>query len=232
MIVRPIDGGVELITQPAHAALAGRIMEHCTALAVHPRRASIQRAICDHDLGWGATDAIPSIDARRGTILDFVGAPTAIRQGVWPRTIAELADDPYAAALVAQHAITVYDRLRDDEEWDGFFASMEASRDGLLGATGHSIDTLTADYAHVRLGDLISLTFCVGWTEPQKYGEWTVRHYGERVVVSPDPFGGVELPVSIDARVIRRTRFASDVELHDTIARGTTRMLTGTISGR
>jgi hypothetical protein len=151
---------------------------------------------------------------------------------VWPRTVAELAGDPYAAALVAQHAITVYDRFRGDEEWDGFFASMEDTRAGLLTATGRSLDELIADYAFVRLGDLISLTFCVGWTEPQKYGEWAVRHYGERVVVSPDPFGGAELPISIDARVLRRTRFASDAELHETISRGATRALTGTISGR
>ena len=36
--------------------------------------------------------------------------------------VAGLTDAPWAAALVAHHAITVYDRFRADPAWDDFFA--------------------------------------------------------------------------------------------------------------
>ena len=98
---------------------------------------------------------------------------------------AALAHDPWAAALVAQHAITVYDRFRSDSEWASFFAEMETARDAMLRASGLPLDDLLDDYAFVRLADLISLTFCTGWTDEQRFGEWTVNGVGARVVVTP-----------------------------------------------
>ena len=92
-----------------------------------------------------------------------------MRHGVWPRAIARLADDPWAAALVAQHAITVYDRFRSEAEWTPFFADMEAARDAMVRASGMPLDDLAADYPFVRLGDLISLVFCTGWTDAQRF---------------------------------------------------------------
>ena len=110
MIVRTEHDGVIPITQPDHAHLSGRIMEHCVPLRASPRRASILRAIREHDNGWTEEDAAPTIDPATGRIADFVNIPLHVRHGVWPRGVARLADDPWAAALVAQHAITVYGR--------------------------------------------------------------------------------------------------------------------------
>ena len=113
---------------------------------------------------------------------------------MWPRGIARLADDPWAAALVAQHAITIYDRFRPESEWRPFFAEMEEARDRMLRADG-GLDDLLADYAFVRLADLISLTFCTGWTDEQRFGEWTVQRLDTRVVVSPNAFTGTGVPI-------------------------------------
>ena len=59
MIVAPVDGGLRLITQPDHAALAGRVMGEWRAggLPTHPRRESILRAVAAHDDGWLEVDA-------------------------------------------------------------------------------------------------------------------------------------------------------------------------------
>src|SRR3954463_4207109 len=105
MIVRTYRDRLQLITQPDHAQLARRIMEHCVALADHPRRNAIMLAIAEHDNGWAEPDAAPTVDLSTGRIADFITAPTAVRQGAWPRAVARLAHSPWAAALVANHAV-------------------------------------------------------------------------------------------------------------------------------
>src|SRR6185503_11537715 len=90
MIVRHSNGRLQLITQPDHARLAATIMEHCAALSGHPRRATILEAIAEHDTGWAVEDASPRINPTTGAVLDFITAPTSVRQGVWPRCVALL----------------------------------------------------------------------------------------------------------------------------------------------
>lgn len=231
MIVR--DGGetVTLITQPAHAHLAGRIMERVVSLRDHRRRTAILRAVAEHDNGWVEEDASPALDPETGRIVDFVTAPLSVRHGVWPRGVARLADDPWAAALVAQHAITVYDRFRSDPAWASFFPAMEALRDQMLTPTRLPLQDLLADYVFVRLGDLISLTFSTGWTDEQRFADWSVRRNGAHVVVTPDPFGGVTVPIEIQARQLRPGSFRTDSELREALASAESITLRGDVRG-
>lgn len=238
MIVRQAGTGLLLITQPDHAQLAGRIMRHCVALADHSRRGAILRAIAEHDNGWAEEDAAPLADPAGG-VVDFVAAPLAVRHRVWPRAVERLADDPWAAALVAQHAITVYDRFRPDPAWTPFFARMEALRDRMTQSVAQACATgsgaaaadLRDDYAFVRLGDLVSLTFCTGWTDAQRYADWTVRLSGDRVRVAPDPFGGAVIPIEIAAREIPARPFRTDAGLRDALGRASATVLRGAASG-
>jgi hypothetical protein len=232
MIVRSARGCIQLITQPDHAHLARAIMEHSVALARRTRRASILHAIGEHDNGWAEDDAAPRVNPETGGVLDFVNAPLSVRHEVWPRAVARLAADPWAAALVAQHAITVYDRFRSEAAWAPFFVRMTAARDEMLVASGMPLEALVADYSFVRLGDLISLTFCAGWTDGQRFGDWAIHLSGTRVVVSPDLFGGATIPIEIGAREIPNQAFRSDAELRDALDRGVTTMLRGEAAGR
>jgi hypothetical protein len=232
VIVRVKPETLELVTQPDHAALARRIMERCVALAGRPRRESILRAVGDHDLAWGEQDAAPTVDSSTGEIRDFIRVPLAVRHGVWPRTIARLADDPWAAALVAHHAWTVYGRFRPDPEWTAFFAAMESSRDELLGASGLPLGELEADYAYLRLGDLLSLAFCTAAGEEQRFLDWIIRADGSRVLVAPDPFGGAEVPLEVAAREIPRRPYRSDAELREAVAAARAITLRGWVAGR
>jgi hypothetical protein len=229
VIVRPLDDHILLITQPDHAHLAGDVMSRARPLAQHPRRDAILLAISEHDNGWAEPDAQPTIGSS-GDVADFIAAPIAVRQGVWPRAVLHLANDPWAAALVAQHAITVYDRFRSDDAWTQFFADMEALRDNRLARATLQLDDLVADYAFVRLGDLISLTFCTGWTTPQHYAEWTVQRYEDTVLVTPDPFGGESVSLEIAGTVIPKRTYESDRELREEIGRGRRRRLSGKVS--
>ena len=231
VIVRPVEHGVELITQPDHAHLARSIMEHCVALRDHPRRADVLLAIGEHDNGWAEEDASPGVDPQTGTVIDFVNASLWVRHTVWPRGVARLADRPFAAALVAQHAITVYDRFRPEREWASFFAGMEKERDRMLRASGGAVADLQADYPFVRLGDLISLAFCAGWSEEQRFADWRVAVGGDRVIVAPDPFGGSVIPMAVHMREIRPAVFQSDEDLHSALTRAGTAVLRGEVSG-
>jgi hypothetical protein len=219
------------MTQPDHAHLARAIMEHCELLATHQRREEILHAIGEHDNGWIEEDAAPRVNPVTGDVFDFMTAPVPVRQGIWPRGVARLAATPWAAALVAQHALTIFERYRHDPEWDAFFNEIERARSAMLRESGLSLDTLLADYPFVNLGDVVSLTFCNGWTEEQRSGRWTVVLSGERLVVRPDPFGGVEIPIAINARPIHRQRFRSDAELREAFRDAPATRLTGIVAG-
>jgi hypothetical protein len=204
MIARPAGNALHLITQPAHAALARRIMEQWTTggLADHSRRDSILHAVEEHDNGWIEVDAAPMRTAD-GHIADFITLPIDDRRGVWPRGVNRLADDPFAAALVAEHSIVIFDRFRSDVDWAPFFAAQAVLRAKYAAEAGVSLEALHRDYAFLRLADLISLTFCNSWTEPQDaFGHHIAGDGADIVLVSPDPFGGVSVSLEIEARLM------------------------------
>lgn len=231
MIVRTLHDSILLITQPDHARLAGRVIERASTLANRPRSQSILRAACGHDNGWVEPDAAPIVLPGTGRIADFINAPAELRQGVWLRGVTTLSDDPWAAALAAHHAIAVYDRFHDDPAWMPFFDRMASIRDGLIGGYGRSLDDLRADYWFVRLADLISLSFCTGSTDSFLHGDWKVQLAGSRVVVTPDIFGGVSVPMEIDALLLPRRSFESDSDLRAAIAVAEKATLRGEASG-
>src|SRR5687767_13389112 len=130
MIVQRRGASLLLIRQPDHAALSARVMERWGAdgFPELPVRAEVLHAIEEHDNGWLEPDAAPLVHESTGRIADFMSAPDAVKRAVWPRGVARLEHSPYAAALVAQHAVHVFRRYRTDAAWAEFFAEMEAAR--------------------------------------------------------------------------------------------------------
>lgn len=228
MIVCQLAGRIRLITQPDHAHLARRIMERCVSLRDRPRADSILLAIGEHDNGWEEEDASPAVDLETGKVVDFVSAPLTVRHRVWPRAIGRLSHDPWAAALVAQHALTVYERFRADAAWSAFFSELSALRDAMLGVCQGALADLALDYPFVRLGDLISLVFCAGWTERQQFGEWVVEGAGRVVSVTPNPFAGA-VPFEVEARELPGATYRSDADLADAVLMSTKTTLRGQV---
>ena len=231
MILRTTSSTIQLITQPDHAHLARRVMEHCVPLASRPRREAILHAVGEHDNGWTEEDAAPSIHPATGQVVDFITAPANIRQHVWPRGVSRLSADPWGAALVAQHAIVIYDRFRSDPEWAAFFAEMERLRGEMLDASELPLEELLRDYPFVRLADLISLSFCTGSTDELRFDDWRVRLSGTRVVVTPDAFDGAEVPIEIGMREIRNQRYDSDAALRVAVREAGSTTLRGMVTG-
>ena len=233
MIIRRLASSLQLITQPDHAALSARIMQHW-----HPdhfpdsaRKASILHAIEEHDAGWAEIDQTLVIDDATGRLVDFIGVSDALKRDTSWRGIERLADDPYAAALVAQHRLHVYSRYAEHPEWQTFFADVTAARDTNLRAAGaDSLEDLLRDYRYVRLGDLASLAFCNNWTRAEEYG-YTMALEGTSLVVTPDPLNGQTMSIDIDAREIDDRSFASADDARRVIAGARTIRLTGRLSG-
>jgi hypothetical protein len=234
MIVRPHGSSLLLITQPDHAALAGGVMDRWLTggLPSEPRRASILRAIAEHDIGWKELDEAPMVDEATGQILDFISAPAGVRQSVWPLAVGRLADDATAAALVAEHAIQIYSRFRDDAAWRTFFDEMAALRDEHAARAGLSPAALEHQYFFVRAGDLISLTFCNAWTDVQSIGGHEIQlRDGGVVTIHPDPFAGSAVPFDIAARAVLNQPYASAVEASEAYRQASVITLSGIASG-
>ncbi len=225
MIVRAdADGLLTLITQPDHAALSAELMAAWATdgLPARSSRATILLATREHDNGWKEVDDRPGVDGN-GRPFEFTNAPIAVRQPIWPRGIARLASrSPLAAALVAEHALTVYGRYRGDPLWSRFFAEIAVLRDTLLhqiGALdGAERQAFESDYRFVFLGDLLSLVFCNRWR-----GTFDARGYrfwldGDALRIWPDPFGGKPIPFGVPARRIANRRYESDEDLRETLA--------------
>jgi hypothetical protein len=234
MIIRTGESSLLLITQPDHAALAERIMRHWASddLLSSPRRADILRSVEWHDNGWLEVDRTPIVDETTGQLCDFMTAPHEVRTGVWPRGVERLRETPYVAALVAAHAIYVYDRYREDAPWLPFFTEMIRARDRHLAASSIDPDVLQQDYRFLRLGDLLSLTFCNAWPEPQAdaFG-YRLRFDGTRLSVTPDPFAGREVAMEITARRLPRRTFSSAADAAQAWESAPMTMLSAVASG-
>jgi hypothetical protein len=236
MIVRREGSSQLLITQPDHAALAARVMREWRAggLPGSPRRSSILLAVERHDNGWREADAAPLVDGATGQVLDFIRAPDPIRRTVWPRGVDRLAGTPHAGALVARHALHIYRRYRDDPGWAPFFLEMERRRDHLVREAGVSVEDLDRDYAFLRLGDLISLTFCNGWLDVQQDdagSTYAIQLEGRRLTVTPDPFEGRQVPLEVTARELPDRVFRSEADAREAFSRARAVLVQGVASG-
>jgi hypothetical protein len=235
LIIRRLESSLQLITQPDHAALAARILslwddDH---FPDSPRKASILHAIAQHDNGWAEVDEALCVDPASGELLDFVGLPDAFKRETSVRGIERLANDPYAAALVAQHRLHVYRRYTEHPEWRDLFPAMAEDRDRYLRASGaSSLDQLLEDYKLLRSGDLASLAFCNNWTDidPDGYG-YTMRLEGTTLLFEPDPFGRKTHEFEIAAKEIPLQTFASEDEARRVVEAAPVVMLRGRVSG-
>jgi hypothetical protein len=167
-----------------------------------------------------------------GRLLDFVHAPDDVRQGVWPRSIERLAHSPYAAALVAQHALQVYRNNRSKPDWQPFFVRIETLRaEQLRRAAPLTLDNLVADYFFVGMGDLVSLCLANAWPEPQREGGYSIRVQDARVVVTPDPFGGESVALTVPARRLPARAYRSVADAAAALAAAPTVALDAVAAG-
>lgn len=230
MIIRETGNAQLFITQPDHAELAASIMGawRGDGFETHPRRDVILEAVREHDNGWIEEDETTIVDAR-GRALDFVSVPDAVKHRIWPRGVERVARrNAYQAALVAQHALTVHAQHRGSVEWRPFFRGLEQMRADLLG--GPADEAFEHDYRFVRIGDLLSLVFCNGWTAPHDLpGGGRVVLDGTTLRVSREGFAGAREPLRILARRLPARSYGSAGELRAALAGAPVEAVEGTV---
>ena len=130
MIVRTNGPSLLLITQPDHAALAGRVMREWRAEDSWTRPGAPTSCAPSTTMtmaGMKKTGRPSSMNSPVAFSIRERAGP--FRQAAWPRGIARLVDAPYSAALVARARDTVDPRYRQRPGWSAFFADMKARRD-------------------------------------------------------------------------------------------------------
>ena len=235
MIIRRSASQLQLITQPAHAALSARIMREWgpAHFPETQRKASILKAVEQHDCGWADVDEALVLETATGRLLDFTEVSDAVKRDTSSRGIPPLASDPYAAALAAQHRLHVYRRKAANPEWAEFFAVMTATRDSFLRAARvESVDELLRDYRFVRAGDLASLAFCNEWTNTEEDGcGYSMQWDGTTLTISPDPLDGRTIEMDVPARVIDDKRYGDLDEARRAVAASPAIAVTGKVRG-
>jgi hypothetical protein len=234
MIIRRLPRAMLFIDQQDHAVLAAAIMAdwQLDGLPDHPRREAILLATREHDNGWLEEDAMTHVGPD-GEPLDFMSVPPAVKQRIWPRAAARLAEtEPYAAALVAQHALALHGQQEAEPAWRPFLSQMTRIQQDLLArcATGAAA-TVAEDYRFVQAGDQLSLVFCNGWTAPFSRPGGRVVLHGNRLTMTPDPFDGRRIALRIRARRLDLRSFASGRELRATLDAAPVEHLEGHATG-
>jgi hypothetical protein len=197
-----------------------------------PRRGSILRAIEQHDSGWQQVDDTLVAD-EGGRLLDFMEVSDDVKRETATNGIADLASDPYAAALVAQHRLHVYRRYRERPDWNGFFSEVQSAREAhRLAAGAPPLEQLLRDYALVRAGDLASLAFCNSWKDTADDGcGYGMRLEETTLLIGPDPFGGRTIDIEIEARELENRPFASVADAQRAAASAKIVKVRGKVSG-
>ena len=228
VIIRPQHGSLLFITQPDHAAAAADLVQHFEGFRSNPRRAEIHLAVREHDSGWHGLDRHLVFDGGRGTAHDFITVPEPLKQSVWPTAIEQVAPtSPYAAALIAEHAIFVYSANRGRPEWDTFFDAMETRRGDLLARAGIPLDTLRTDYPFLGIADLLSLSFCHGWEVPKERFGRSVLCEGAAVTMTPSLLPDAPVPIRVRMRRLPDASFDSHEALREALDRAPAEFLTG-----
>ena len=242
MIVRPTgDGTLLLITQPDHARLAATLMSAWAPALPVPvpaaARAAVLYAIEQHDNGWREVDASPGLNDATARPYDFIDTPAEVRREIWPRGVQRVAEDsPLAAALVAEHALTLHAQRRTDPAWSAFFSRVEALQATLLrrcaDEIGLSREAFDRSYDLLHVGDVLSLVFCNQWIGPIEARGYRIALGNDNdIAVSPDPYSGARVRFEVAARAIpdRAYRSAADLGAAFRDARPVT--LAGTAAG-
>ncbi len=241
MIIRPgPDGTLHLISQPDHARLAATIISAWdTALPLSAAsRAAVLFAIAEHDNGWREVDAEPLLSAETARPHDFMDLPAGLKRDIWPRGIRRLAtDSPLAAALVAEHALTLHRHRHAEPGWREFFSEIEGLQAALLteaSATGGiSRQVFGRAYDLLYIGDVVSLAFCNRWKDATEARGYRVAPSGgdNEIVISPDPFKQGRIHFQVTARAIPDRAYRSDGELRAAFREAPAVQLHGTAVG-
>jgi hypothetical protein len=220
MIVVPEGSALRLVTQPDHAHLAGELLSlwRADGLPAHPRRADLLFAAREHDNGWREADAAPRWDAGRGRPHDFITLSEGERIELWERGVCRFAAErPYAARLIARHALNLFHNRRGEAGWEPFLDFLGDFERTLSEETGVPRAELEADYRLIDLADQISLAACMAAREPAERRGLRIEPADGEVRLDPFPLAGATT-FRVPCRRIPARDYRGDADLGGELA--------------
>ena len=186
-----------LVTQPAHAALAGELAVALRDARFGPIDATISRSIALHDSGWSMNDAeqiqlLRSNPEQRPR--SFLEASSSESLRAWTGSI-ETAEKfaPIGGYLVSRH----FERLsKRDKESDGkakaFRARENQRQERLRTRLTQDAKALERLVDALQFCDVLSLYLCSGSRQAVTIAAQgiTITRSGDEYKVNPDPFKG------------------------------------------
>lgn len=245
MLIRHDERGMLLISQPAHAWLAGQLARawgNERFGEVSPREEIVLAATL-HDAGWLDWESAPTLNRETGLPHTFLELPIAEHLRIWDRAAANaLAFGPLAALFTSLHGSGLYERRTFDDphaadaravsaflerERERQASLRDALRRGDVPAAWLTQDTIDRNRRLIAVWDTLSLFVCYGGSATRTVAdvparvepvELTLSVDGSDATLWPWPFATPALSLTVQARRIDR-RWTSEDEMRTDLAR-------------
>lgn len=189
-----------VITQPAHAALAGDLAAEMRADLFGKIDATVARAIALHDSGWSLDDAEQIQDLRAGKQqkpASFLVADANRFLNAWTASI-EIAEKsaPIGGYLVSRHfeRLSQRDDTRDQQKLEMFRKREKQRQQRLRSKINYTEAELERLVDALQFCDLLSLYLCCGSEKSVVFEnpKLRVERDGEAYRIFPTPFEGTQ----------------------------------------
>lgn len=189
-----------VITQPAHAALAGNLAAALREDLFGKIDPTMARAIALHDSGWSLDDAEQIQNLRAGKQqkpASFLLADADRFLNAWTASI-EIAEKfvPIGGYLVSRHfeRLSQRDNSREQQKLEAFRKRERHRQQRIKTKINHAEPELERFVDALQFSDLLSLYLCCGSGQSVKFENPKIRveREGEAYRISPNPFKGAQ----------------------------------------
>ncbi len=187
MLHREDPAGLVVITQPTHAWIAGQLAQAWgnTHVGHFEPWADVCLGAEQHDIGWLAWEASPTLNGQTGRPHSFLEMPTLLHVAIWSSAARmALALGRYPALLVSLHGTGLYERYgrtyatadeeRAVQEWLAGEYTLQRELIASLQADSHYAPYVTQEMIArnrqlVAVWDMLSLALCMGLDTPHTF---------------------------------------------------------------
>jgi hypothetical protein len=149
------------ISQPAHAALAGRLAAALNGKIFEALQEEILDSIANHDAGWSEEDLAALEQAEHNPPMLFISMPVAVQ--AWRRSIEYAASRSQLSGYVVRNHFSLWAPRDGNVEHELFMREKETQLRLTGLGTKYNRRDLDRFVAYLGFCDLLSLPLCSGW---------------------------------------------------------------------
>jgi len=213
---REDDEGLIVVSQPAHAWVAGQMARQWgnAEFGEFAPHEEVCLAAEQHDIGWLQWEQAPTLNVKTGRPHTFMELAVPTHTAMWSSAEPlSLQYGRYPALLVSMHGTGLYEKYHDSskdssddlEAIDDFLTAAHAFQEGLLCdlredplfSRHATLETITRNQRLVAVWDWLSLILCMGLKEKRKIDDVPVaKGKGKTLQLTPVNGDGNEVRIS------------------------------------